>query len=115
MENMVKEMKRVKTGQITYAVRTTAVEGIEIHEGDIIAIGDQGMLAAEKDIPSAALKALQAMIDEESELVTLYFGTGVSQSEAEALQKQAQGQFPQVEIELQNGGQPVYYYLISVE
>ena len=67
------------------------------------------------DIPSAALKALQAMIDEESELVTLYFGTGVSQSEAEALQKQAQGQFPQVEIELQNGGQPVYYYLISVE
>ena len=115
MENMVQEMKRVKTGQITYAVRTTAVEGIEIHEGDIIAIGDQGMLAAEKDIPSAALKALQAMIDEESELVTLYFGTGVSQSEAEALQKQAQGQFPQVEIELQNGGQPVYYYLISVE
>ena len=80
-----------------------------------MALGDKGMLAVEKTIPSAVMKALEAMIDEESELVTLYYGTEVSQEAANELLDQAAQQFPDVEIELQNGGQPVYYYMISVE
>ena len=96
-------------------VRTTAIDGMEITEGDMIAIGDKGMLAVEKTIPEAALKAMEAMIDEDAELVTLYYGEDVSQEDAQSLLEQAQERFPEVEIELQDGGQPVYYYLISVE
>lgn len=115
LDNMIQEMKGVRTGQITYAVRTTAIDGMEITEGDMIAIGDKGMLAVEKTIPEAALKAMEAMIDEDAELVTLYYGEDVSQEDAQSLLEQAQERFPEVEIELQDGGQPVYYYLISVE
>ncbi|MDO5418226.1 MAG: DAK2 domain-containing protein [Lachnospiraceae bacterium] len=115
LENMKSEMARVKTGQITYAVRTTNIDGMDIKEGDIMAIGDKGMMAVDAEVPAAVLKALDAMIDEESELVTIYFGADVSEEDAEAVLEQAQKQFPDVEIELQNGGQPVYYYMISVE
>ena len=115
LDNMAEEMNRVRTGQITYAVRSTSIDGMEITEGDMIAIGDRGMLAVEKTIEEAALKALEAMIDEEAELVTLYYGEEVAETDAQALLEEAQAQFPQVEIELQNGGQPVYYYLISAE
>ncbi len=115
LENMKAEMERVKTGQVTYAVRTTNIDGFDINEGDIMAIGDHGMLAVEKTIPGAALKALEDMIDEESELITLYYGAEVSEEAAQELLSQAKEQFPDVEIELQNGGQPVYYYLISAE
>lgn len=115
LENMTAEMKRVKTGQVTYAVRTTSIDGMEISEGDIMAIGDKGMLAVEKEIPAAALKAIEAMLDEESELVTIYYGAEVEEDSAQKLLTRAQEEFPDVEIELQNGGQPVYYYMISVE
>lgn len=115
LENMKAEMARVKTGQITYAVRTTNIDGMDITEGDIMAIGDHGMLAVDKSIPEAALKALEAMIDEESELVTIYSGADVSEEDGEELLALASERFPDVEIELQNGGQPVYYYMISVE
>ncbi|MDO5349176.1 MAG: DAK2 domain-containing protein [Lachnospiraceae bacterium] len=115
LENMKAEMARIKTGQITYAVRTTNIDGMDITEGDIMAIGDHGMLAVDKSIPEAALKALEAMIDEESELVTIYYGADVSEEDGESLLALAGERFPDVEIELQNGGQPVYYYMISVE
>lgn len=115
LENMTAEMGRVKTGQVTYAVRTTSIDGMEISEGDIMAIGDKGMLAVEKEIPAAALKAVEAMLDEESELVTIYYGAEVEEDSAQKLLTKAQEKFPDVEIELQNGGQPVYYYMISVE
>lgn len=115
LDNMKAEMQRVKTGQITYAVRTTNIDGMDINEGDIMAIGDHGMLAVEQDVPDAALKALDKLIDEESELVSLYYGAEVSEEEANELLEQAKERFPQVEVELQNGGQPVYYYLLSVE
>lgn len=115
LENMKAEMAKVKTGQVTYAVRTTNIDGMDIAQGDIMAIGDGGMLAAEKTIPDAAMKAMEAMIDGESELVTIYYGADVSEEDAEALCEKARERFEDVEIELQNGGQPVYYYMISVE
>lgn len=115
LENMTAEMGKVKTGQVTYAVRRTNIDGMDIEEGDIMAIGDQGMLAVEKSVNAAALKALEEMVDEDSELATIYYGAEVDELSAQKLLDQAQDKFSQVEIELQNGGQPVYYYMISVE
>lgn len=113
--NMISEMGNVKTEQVTYAVRTTNIDGMDIEEGDIMAIGDQGMLAVAKEIREAALKGLQAMLDEDSELVTIYYGSEVSEEEAQAFLDQAQEAFSDKEFELQYGGQPIYYYMISAE
>lgn len=113
--NMISEMGNVKTEQVTYAVRTTNIDGMDIEEGDIMAIGDQGMLAVAKEIREAALKGLQAMLDEDSELVTIYYGSEVSEEEAQAFLDQVQEAFSDKEFELQYGGQPIYYYMISAE
>lgn len=115
LENMTAEMERVRTAQITYAVRNTSIDGMEIHEGDIMAIGDHGMLTVDTSVSGAAKKALEAMLDDDSELVTIYYGSDVAEEDAEAFREQAQEQFPDKEIELQYGGQPIYYYMISAE
>ena len=112
---MTEEMGNVRTAQITYAVRTTNIDGIDIEEGDIMALGDHGMLAVGKSVDGVALDAMKEMLDEESELVTIYYGADVSEHEAKVLEEQAQEQYPDKEIELQYGGQPIYYYLISAE
>lgn len=115
LENMTAEMERVQTAQITYAVRNTSIDGMEIHEGDIMAIGDHGMLAVDTSVLGAAKAALEAMLNEDSELVTIYYGSDVIEADAEAFRKQAEEEFPDKEIELQYGGQPIYYYMISAE
>ena len=115
LENMKSEMGNVKTVQVTYAVRTTNIDGIDIEEGDIMAIGDQGILAVGKETEDTALEALKSMLDGGSELITVYYGSGVTDDEAQALASKAQQLFPDKEIELQYGGQPIYYYLISAE
>lgn len=114
-QTMTEEMGNVRTAQITYAVRTTNIDGIDIEEGDIMALGDHGMLAVGKSVDGVALDAMKEMLDEECELVTIYYGADVSEHEAKVLEKQAQEQYPDKEIELQYGGQPIYYYLISAE
>lgn len=113
--NMIEEMSRVKTGQITYAVRNTVIDDIEIQEGDIMALGDQGILAVGKDIESTVLHSLVSMVEEESELVTIYYGKDVNEEEANVLKEKAEEKFSACEVELHAGGQPIYYYLISVE
>ena len=115
LENMTAEMERVKTSQITYAVRTTNIDGMEIEKGDIMAIGDKGMLAVEHSPEEAAKAALKAMLDEDSELVTIYYGCDVKEEDAEKLKEEAEKEFPDKELELQYGGQPIYYYMISAE
>ena len=114
-QTMTEEMGNVRTAQITYAVRTTNIDGIDIEEGDIMALGDHGMLAVGKSVDAVALDAMKEMLDEECELVTIYYGADVSEHEAKVLEEQAQEQYPDKEIELQYGGQPIYYYLISAE
>lgn len=114
-ENMIREMSRVKTAQITYAVRNTIIDGMEITQGDIMGIGDSGMLAVGKSVETTALESLKAMLDEDSELVTIYSGSDVSEAEGEALLSRAKEACPECEVELHRGGQPIYYYLISVE
>ena len=112
---MTEEMGNVRTAQITYAVRTTNIDGIDIEEGDIMALGDHGILAVGKSVDGVALEAMKEMLDDESELVTIYYGADVSEHEAKVLEEQAQEQYPDKEIELQYGGQPIDYYLISAE
>lgn len=112
---MTEEMSRVKTGQVTYAVRNTMIDDIEIREGDIMALGDSGILAVGKEIESTVLEAMEAMVEEESELVTIYYGKDVKEEAAKELKEKAEELFSHCEVELHAGGQPIYYYLISVE
>lgn len=112
---MKEEMSRVKTGQITYAVRNTVIDGKEITEGDIMGIGDSGILTVGKETKATAVEMMKEMVDEDSELITIYYGCDVTEAEAEEVLAQAQELFPECEIELHDGGQPIYYYLVSVE
>ena len=89
---MTEEMGNVRTAQITYAVRTTNIDGIDIEEGDIMALGDHGILAVGKSVDGVALEAMKEMLDDESELVTIYYGADVSEHEAKVLEEQAQEQ-----------------------
>ena len=112
-KNMTESLKAVSSGEITYAVRDTTIDGREIHSGDILFLGDKGLLSAEKDILSAVREALPKM--GEGEILSLYYGEDVKAEDAEALVSEMQKDYPDLEIELQNGGQAVYYYLVSLE
>ena len=112
---MTSEMGRIHTGQITYAVRNTNIDGMEIHEGDIMGIGDAGILAVGKERLQVAEDMVAEMIDEEAEIISVYYGEDVSEADAEALSDALAEKYPECEVELNQGGQPIYYYLISVE
>ena len=115
LKTMTEEMGRIKTGQVTYAVRDTQIDGMEIHKGDIMGIGDGGMLAVGTSIERTAVDTLKAMIDEDAELVSIYYGVDVKPEDAERVLAKAQEVCPGCEVELHDGGQPIYYYLMSVE
>ena len=112
-ENMTESLKVVSSGEITYAVRDTTIDGREIHSGDILFLGDNGLLSAAKDILSAVKEALPKM--GEGEILSLYYGEDIKAEDAEELVSEIQKDYPDLEIELQNGGQAVYYYLLSLE
>ena len=114
LENMTSEMGRIHTGQITYAVRNTNIDGMEIHEGDIMGIGDSGMLAVGQNVNETVLETLKHLVDDESELISVYSGEDVTEEDAAALVEKVQAAFPNCEVELNDGGQPIYYYLLSV-
>jgi hypothetical protein len=113
--NMLLSLDTVKTGQITYAVRDTRLNEKEIHEGDFMGIGDHGIMAVGTDITKTAIDTVSYMVDENSEVISIYYGAGIEEQEAEALQDSLSEQYPDCEVELNPGGQPVYYYIISVE
>lgn len=115
LEAMTEGMTAVKTGQVTYSVRDTNIDGHEIHQGDIMGIGDQGILAVGQDVDDTALKMVQAMVDENSELVSVYFGLDVMEETANEFVKKIAEEFPDLDVEINYGGQPIYYYMISVE
>lgn len=115
MESMKAEMSRIRTGQITYAVRDTTIDGIEIRQGDIMGIGDSGILTTGHILADTALETVRRLADEKSELISIYYGTDVAAEEAEALAERIREEFADCEVELNEGGQPVYYYLLSVE
>ena len=114
-EHMTGEMSRVKTGQVTYAVRDTVIDDKTIKEGDIMGIGDAGIISVCPDIDAATEELVDALVDEDSELISIYYGEDVSSETAEALAAKLEEKYPDVDVELQNGGQPIYYYVLSVE
>jgi len=114
-EHMMSEMERVKTGQVTYAVRDTVLNDKTIKEGDMMGIGDKGILSVCKDVPTATLELIDELVDEDSELISIYYGEDISEEDAESLVEAVEEKYPDVDVELQNGGQPIYYYVLSVE
>ena len=112
---MNEEIVNVKTGQVTYAVRDTVIDDKEIHEGDYMGIGDAGILAVNTDIQAVFLDMIAEMVDEDSAIVSIYYGADVTEADAEALSSAVEEKFSDLEVELQMGGQPVYYYIASVE
>lgn len=112
---MEEELSLVKTGQVTYAVRDTAIDGKEIHAGDIMGLDDHTIAAVGNDVTGTALELLSSMVDEDSELITIYYGSDLEEGDAQAFYEKVQEAYPACDVELQNGGQPIYYYVISVE
>lgn len=112
---MLEEIQRIKTGQITYAVRDTHIDDKEIHQGDIMGIGDHGMLSVGRDVVSVAKESVEAMVDDESELISIYYGEDFSQEEAEKLGEELEEMYDFCDVEVNCGGQPIYYCIISVE
>ena len=115
LTDMIAEMDKIKTLSVTYAVRDTNIDGFEIANGDIMGIGDVSMLAVGKSKEDTTVEALEKLIDENSELVTVYYGEDISEEEANTLVDKIESKFEGIEIDLQYGGQAVYYYIISVE
>lgn len=114
-ETMAEEIRNVKSGQVTYAVRDTSIDGKEIHVGDIMGIGDNGIEAVGKDTAATTMELLSVMIDEDSSLVSVFYGEGMKEEDAQKIADQITEKYPHVEAEVQFGGQPVYYYILSVE
>ena len=112
---MMEGIANVKTGQITYAVRDTHIDDKEIHQGDIMGLGDSGILAVGKEIETVALETVEQMVDEDSELITVYYGDETSEEDAQKLGDLLMEKYPSAEVEVYAGGQPVYYYVVSVE
>ena len=114
-ENMLEEIALVKTGQVTYAVRDTEIDGKEIKQDDYMGIGDKSILSVGKDLKETTLEMVDAMVDEDSAIVSIYYGSDAEEAAAEALGLAIEEKYPDVEVEINNGGQPIYYYVISVE
>ena len=114
-EAMLEEIKNVKTGQMTYAVRDTHIDDKEIHEGDIMGIGDSGILAVGKDLEETTKELIANLVDEDSELISIYYGEEVSEEEAEKFAGEIEELYPDVDVDIQFGGQPIYYYVLAVE
>ena len=114
-ETMLEEIKNVKTGQVTYAVRDTHIDDKEIREGDIMGIGDAGILSVGTSIEETTKDMLAQLVDEDSELISLYFGQEVSEEEADRLSAEIEELYPDADVDTHFGGQPIYYYVLAVE
>lgn len=112
---MEEEIGKVKTGQVTYAVRDTSIDDKEIRQGDYMGIGDKGILSAGEEKKAVAMEMVKEMVDEDVELISIYYGEDVAEDEAEAFSREVEEIYPDCDIELQYGGQPIYYYVISAE
>ena len=114
-EVMLEEIKNVKTGQVTYAVRDTHIDDKEIHKDDIMGIGDSGIVAVGTDIADTTKEMLEILVDEDSELISIYYGEDVSEEDAEKLAAEIEEKYPDVDVDTHFGGQPIYYYVLAVE
>ena len=114
-ETMLSEIGNVKTGQVTYAVRDTEIDGKTIKQNDYMGIGDSSILSVGQDLKATTLEMVDAMVDEDSAIVSIYYGTDATEEAAEEIGAVIEEKYPDVEVEINAGGQPIYYYVISVE
>lgn len=114
-EQMMTEIENVKTGQVTYAVRDTEIDGKTIKQNDFMGIGDKSILSVGTDLRATTLEMVDAMVDEDSAIVSIYFGSDSDEDSANELAAAIEEKYPDVEVEVNDGGQPIYYYVISVE
>ena len=115
IDAMKEAIENVKTGQVTYAVRDTKIDDKEIHEGDIMGIGDAGILAVGQSVEATTKEMLAELVDEDTELISLYFGQDVLEEDAERFAGEVEGLYPDIDVDVHSGGQPIYYYVLSVE
>ena len=113
--NMLEAVSNVKSGQVTYAVRDTSIDGKAIHEGDIMGIGDKGLVSVGNDISDVTFDLIKDAVDEDSELISIYYGADVKKEDAEAFAVRVEESFPDCDVQNYYGGQPIYYYIVSVE
>lgn len=113
--NMMEALASVKSGQVTYAVRDTVINDVEVKEGNIIGIAEGKLLAAGDKVDEITTSLIEKLVDEDSAIITLFYGEDTSEEEAEALRNSLEEKFEDIDVELHYGGQPLYYYLISVE
>lgn len=113
--DMTEEMSRVKTGQVTYAVRDTRIGDVDIAKNDIMALDDKDLIAVGDTIGETTLKLIDSMVDEETVLISVYYGEGIAQGDADVLMDEIQKKYPDCDTDIRCGGQPVYYYIVSVE
>ena len=114
-QTMIEAIGTVKTGEITYAVRDTNIDDHDIRKGDFMGIGDKKILSVGTDMDQVVIEMITAMVDDSSELISLYYGADVSDGDAGALKDKIAERFPGLDVDIQRGGQPVYYYVVSVE
>ena len=112
---MLSEIQNVKTGQVTYAVRDTKIDDKEIHLGDIMGIGDEGILAVGPSIERTAMAMMENLVDKDSEIIGIYYGEEVSEEDAKKFGDLVAEKYQDTEVEVHYGGQPIYYYVVSVE
>ncbi|MBP5763263.1 MAG: DAK2 domain-containing protein, partial [Lachnospiraceae bacterium] len=112
---MIEAIGLVKTGEITYAVRDTSIDDHEIRKGDYMGIGDKKILSVGTDMDQVVVEMIGEMVDDSSELISLYYGADVTEEDANALRDKIAEKFSSLDVDIQNGGQPVYYYIVSVE
>ena len=115
LEAMIEGIGNVKTGQVTYAVRDTHIDDKDIHEGDIMGIGDSGILAVGQSVEETTKEMLAQLVDEDTELISLYYGQDVQEESAENFAQEIEDLYPDVDVDVHSGGQPIYYYVLSVE
>jgi dihydroxyacetone kinase-like predicted kinase len=112
---MTDEMHKVKSGQVTYAVRDTSIDGKDIKQGNIMGIGDKTILAVGSEIKDTTLELIKCLADDDSELISLYYGEEVTEEAAQVLAEEVMEAYPNLDVEVHYGGQPIYYYVLSVE
>ncbi|MCR5800116.1 MAG: DAK2 domain-containing protein [Lachnospiraceae bacterium] len=112
---MCEELSKIKSGEVTYAVRDTTIDDKVIKSGDYMGIGDAGIMAVNKNLGKTVMELIGNMVDDDSELISIYYGEDISEKDATNLGKKISTKYPNIDVELQFGGQPIYYYIVSVE
>lgn len=114
-ENMQDTISNIKSGQVTYAVRDTSIDGKTIKEGDIMGIGDKGLVSVGQDIADVTFSLIESSVDEDSEIISIYYGQEIAENDANKLADRVADAFPDTDVQIYYGGQPIYYYIVSAE